>query len=279
MLTADHGVRPGRRRTPTTRGSTRRCSRRSRRAVPAATTAPLADVGASVRELLVGRPAAGRPARLCRVPRGELVRSRRAALDSVPWGHARASRGRDDPPPARAAGRGPRARALEIADPRWCEPLPPEALVDALEGRRVERLGRRGKYLVWQVGRRRHLLMHLRMTGTLLLRPRRRRRRTGRVLIRPRRRPRRCASATRAASGPASSPSARARGRSSRARLGVEPLGPDFTTEHLRSSPGAQRARQGVPARPATRRGRRQHLRRRGAVPRADPPAARRPGG
>jgi formamidopyrimidine-DNA glycosylase len=57
---------------------------------------------------------------------------------------------------------------LEIDDPRWCLPLAPEALRDAVEGRRVERLGRRGKYLVWELEDEAFLLMHLRMTGTLL---------------------------------------------------------------------------------------------------------------
>ena len=60
---------------------------------------------------------------------------------------------------------------LEILDPRWCLPLAPEALREALEGRRVERLGRRGKYLLWELEDDAFLLMHLRMTGTLLLDP------------------------------------------------------------------------------------------------------------
>ena len=60
---------------------------------------------------------------------------------------------------------------LEIADPRWCLPLVPEALVDAVQGRRVERLARRGKYLVWELEDDAFLLMHLRMTGTLLYDP------------------------------------------------------------------------------------------------------------
>jgi formamidopyrimidine-DNA glycosylase len=61
--------------------------------------------------------------------------------------------------------------ALEIADPRWCLPLAREAAREALEGRRVERLGRRGKYLVWELAGDAFLLMHLRMTGTLLYDP------------------------------------------------------------------------------------------------------------
>jgi len=61
--------------------------------------------------------------------------------------------------------------ALEILDPRWCLPLAPEAVREALEGRRVERLGRRGKYLVWELEDEAFLLMHLRMTGVVLLDP------------------------------------------------------------------------------------------------------------
>jgi formamidopyrimidine-DNA glycosylase len=57
---------------------------------------------------------------------------------------------------------------LEIADPRWCLPLAPEAIVDAVQDRRVQRLARRGKYLVWELEDEAFLLMHLRMTGTLL---------------------------------------------------------------------------------------------------------------
>jgi formamidopyrimidine-DNA glycosylase len=61
--------------------------------------------------------------------------------------------------------------ALEIEDPRWCLPLAPFELRDAVEGRVVERLGRRGKYLVWELSGEVFLLVHLRMTGTLLLDP------------------------------------------------------------------------------------------------------------
>jgi formamidopyrimidine-DNA glycosylase len=60
---------------------------------------------------------------------------------------------------------------LQIADPRWCLPLAPEAVVDAVEGRRVEHLGRRGKYLVWELADEAFLIVHLRMTGTLLYDP------------------------------------------------------------------------------------------------------------
>jgi formamidopyrimidine-DNA glycosylase len=60
---------------------------------------------------------------------------------------------------------------IEVLDPRWCEPLPPEHLRAALVGRGIEALDRRGKYLHWRLEGDLHLLMHLRMTGTLLLDP------------------------------------------------------------------------------------------------------------
>jgi formamidopyrimidine-DNA glycosylase len=66
---------------------------------------------------------------------------------------------------------GRRLAGFEVLDPRWCAPLAPEALADAVLGREVERLARHGKYLDWQLGGEVHLLMHLRMTGTLLLDP------------------------------------------------------------------------------------------------------------
>jgi formamidopyrimidine-DNA glycosylase len=62
-------------------------------------------------------------------------------------------------------------RALEILDPKWCAPLAPAALSDALEGRVVQRLARRGKYLIWEAQDEVYLLMHLRMTGTVLYDP------------------------------------------------------------------------------------------------------------
>jgi formamidopyrimidine-DNA glycosylase len=60
---------------------------------------------------------------------------------------------------------------LDVEDPRWCEPLGVSDLRDAVEGRVVERLSRRGKYLVWELADEVFLLVHLRMTGTLLLDP------------------------------------------------------------------------------------------------------------
>jgi formamidopyrimidine-DNA glycosylase len=58
-----------------------------------------------------------------------------------------------------------------VLDPRWCRPLAPAELAAAVEGRLVRRLARRGKYLVWELEDDVFLLMHLRMTGTLLLHP------------------------------------------------------------------------------------------------------------
>ncbi len=42
---------------------------------------------------------------------------------------------------------GRKLRAIEVLDPRWSRPLAPSELEQALIGRRIERLGRRGKYL------------------------------------------------------------------------------------------------------------------------------------
>jgi formamidopyrimidine-DNA glycosylase len=64
---------------------------------------------------------------------------------------------------------GRRLDRLEILDPRWCRPLAPAELAAATERRSVDRLSRRGKYLVWELSGDVFLLMHLRMTGTLLL--------------------------------------------------------------------------------------------------------------
>ena len=66
---------------------------------------------------------------------------------------------------------GRTVRELEIRDPRWCAPLAPVEVVDAVRGRRVEALRRRGKYLVFALEDDVHLLVHLRMTGTLLYDP------------------------------------------------------------------------------------------------------------
>ncbi|HEY0631258.1 MAG TPA: DNA-formamidopyrimidine glycosylase family protein, partial [Thermoleophilaceae bacterium] len=60
---------------------------------------------------------------------------------------------------------------FEVLDARWCEPAPPEELSAAVEGRLIERLSRRGKYLDWELEDEVHVVMHLRMTGNILLVP------------------------------------------------------------------------------------------------------------
>jgi formamidopyrimidine-DNA glycosylase len=126
-------------------------------------------------------------------------------------------------------------QTLEIGDPRWCAPRPPHDLADALVGRRLERLGRRGKYLIWEAEDEVYLLMHLRMTGTLLIDPAPE---TPYVRVRfdlvgergshllTFCDPRRFGTGQLALGQPALEAFLAQ-------RLGVEPLGPDFTTEHL----------------------------------------------
>ncbi|MBA3262045.1 MAG: bifunctional DNA-formamidopyrimidine glycosylase/DNA-(apurinic or apyrimidinic site) lyase [Thermoleophilaceae bacterium] len=64
---------------------------------------------------------------------------------------------------------GRRIDGVEVRDARWSEPAPPEAIDDALRGRLIEQVARRGKYLIVSLGDDVHLVMHLRMTGNLLL--------------------------------------------------------------------------------------------------------------
>jgi formamidopyrimidine-DNA glycosylase len=66
---------------------------------------------------------------------------------------------------------GRRMRRVEIMDPRWSRPLAPEELGAAITGRRVLSLGRRGKYLLWELEGDVHLAQHLRMTGAVLADP------------------------------------------------------------------------------------------------------------
>ena len=140
---------------------------------------------------------------------------------------------------------GRRLEELEVLDPRWCTPAHPHEVADAVRGRLVEAVRRRGKYLVVALEDEVSLVMHLRMTGTLLLVPE-------------------------AQDRARASPPARADGavgRGSRAlldprrfgtgvvllgddaledyfaaRLGVEPLSPDFTPEALRDLAAGRRA-------------------------------------
>jgi formamidopyrimidine-DNA glycosylase len=66
---------------------------------------------------------------------------------------------------------GSRIERAEILDERWTRPEPPARTEEALAGRRIETVGRRGKYLVLDLDDGAALVMHLRMTGNLLLRP------------------------------------------------------------------------------------------------------------
>jgi len=138
--------------------------------------------------------------------------------------------------------------ALDIRDPRWSRPLEPAELERALVGRRIERLQRRGKYLLWVLEDEVHLAQHLRMTGAVLADPDPQPTHT-RVLMR--------LDAPRAAR--ATAPTRRRRGPTLAIvdprrfgtgelllgeqavqaffaqRLGIEPFDPRFTAEHLRA--------------------------------------------
>ncbi len=122
---------------------------------------------------------------------------------------------------------------VEILDPRWTLPEPPEPTQYALTGARVEAVTRAGKYLIWELDGDRHLLVHLRMTGALLWDP---------LVEPPHTRvrfalsgghriayvdPRRFGTGHLLASRAA-------RDAYLGARLGPEPLTPAFTAEHLR---------------------------------------------
>jgi formamidopyrimidine-DNA glycosylase len=122
----------------------------------------------------------------------------------------------------------------EILDPRWTRPDPPAEIEGSLRGASVERLDRAGKYLIWVLSDERYLLMHLRMTGTLLFDPPAAPTHT-RVLLSlddghrlvyvdPRR-----FGTGHLLHG------ASARDAYLDARLGIEPLTPEFTPEHLRA--------------------------------------------
>ncbi len=58
----------------------------------------------------------------------------------------------------------------EVLDERWTRPELPARVEAALTGREIESVGRRGKYLVVGFADDTALVMHLRMTGNLLIR-------------------------------------------------------------------------------------------------------------
>jgi formamidopyrimidine-DNA glycosylase len=64
---------------------------------------------------------------------------------------------------------GRRIEMLEVLDGRWSRPVPPERLGAEVSGATIEGLGRRGKYLLLALSGARTLVMHLRMTGNLVL--------------------------------------------------------------------------------------------------------------
>src|SRR5881409_2020316 len=66
---------------------------------------------------------------------------------------------------------GRRIESVEVFDERWTRPTPSRHVVEALEGRTIQRVERRGKYLILRLDGHRALVMHLRMTGSVLLQP------------------------------------------------------------------------------------------------------------
>lgn len=129
---------------------------------------------------------------------------------------------------------GRRLHAMEVLDARWSRPLAPHELSDALVGRRIEALGRRGKYLVWSMQGDVHLAQHLRMTGAVLSEPEPEPAHVRvRMELRPKRRlvivdPRRFGTGELLLGSEALE-------AFFAARLGLEPLDERFTVEHLRT--------------------------------------------
>ena len=64
---------------------------------------------------------------------------------------------------------GRRIEELEVLDERWSRPVPGRRLSKSVGGATIEGLGRRGKYLRLALDGERTLVMHLRMTGNLIL--------------------------------------------------------------------------------------------------------------
>lgn len=61
--------------------------------------------------------------------------------------------------------------AASVSDDRWVMPQSAGDFERALDGAKIERLGRRGKYFVFELAGGTALVMHLRMTGNLLYLP------------------------------------------------------------------------------------------------------------
>src|SRR3954452_15614898 len=64
---------------------------------------------------------------------------------------------------------GRRILQADVLDERWTRPEPPGDVEQAIAGRTIEAVERRGKYLLLRLEGGRTLAMHLRMTGNLLL--------------------------------------------------------------------------------------------------------------
>ncbi len=66
---------------------------------------------------------------------------------------------------------GRTVEGVEVHDARWALPLSPAELERQLTGRHVEGVSRRGKYILVALDSGKTLVMHLRMTGTILINP------------------------------------------------------------------------------------------------------------
>jgi formamidopyrimidine-DNA glycosylase len=64
---------------------------------------------------------------------------------------------------------GRRFESVEVLDPYFSKPSAPTAFERAIENREVLDVGRRGKYLLFELDDRSSLVVHLRMTGSLVL--------------------------------------------------------------------------------------------------------------
>ena len=141
---------------------------------------------------------------------------------------------------------GRRIERIEVLDGRWSRPLAPSELEAALRGRRIEALGRRGKYLLWHLEGDVHLAQHLRMTGSVLANPEGEQPHTRVKMLLGRRKgegkarlvvtdPRRFGTGEPLLGSDALE-------RFLAARLGLEPFDEGFTTEHLRETMRGRRA-------------------------------------
>ena len=64
--------------------------------------------------------------------------------------------------------RGKLIERLEVIDDKWGSPIAASELAGLVEGRTIQRLSRRGKYLIFDLGDELYLICHLRMTGNFL---------------------------------------------------------------------------------------------------------------